>query len=154
MKNIWKVLAAMMVIALPFVVSSCSSDDDDNGPWTLTYNWKWENVDFTNITPDSLYLVASTARVNINNQIANAYKNAGFQVNSNEYQFSIVITTNDDLTIAQNDLTAQTTFTNLAITPAFQEQVKKIPGDPKMYIWRDGKEIIQHISIKTADSKQ
>jgi hypothetical protein len=29
MKNIWKVLAAMMVVALPFMVAACSSDDDD-----------------------------------------------------------------------------------------------------------------------------
>lgn len=148
MKNIWKVLAAMMVIALPFIASSCSSDDEDNGPWTLTYFWRLEGVDLNSIPVAELSQVAA-ALTNIDAQIAKAYQAASFKADATLKQFSIVITTNDDITIGRNDSKANTVFMDLVSSDAFQDELEKITvGEPKMYIWRDGKEIIPHMSIK------
>ena len=81
-----------------------------------------------------------------------AYKNAGFKVekidDGNRLQISIELTTKDDLTILRQDSKVSDVFTKLAESAAFQEAANKLDGDPKMYIWRDGKEIIQHINIK------
>ncbi len=148
MKNIWKVMAAMMVIALPFIVSSCSSDDEDNGPWTLTYFWRLEGVDLNSIPVAQLSEVAS-ALTNIDDQIAKAYQAANFKTNLTEKQFSVEITKNDDITIGLKDSDANNVFMKLVSSDAFQDQLDKITvGEPKMYIWRDGKEIIPHMSIK------
>ena len=146
MKNIWKVMAAMMVIALPFIVSSCSSDDEDNGPWTLTYFWQLENVN-RDVEPAQLAALGE-ALISIENQMVSAYKTAGFKFGEKNNVFSIEITTNDDLTILRQDSKVGDVFTKLAESAAFQEAVNKLEGEPKMYIWRDGKEIIQHINVK------
>lgn len=45
MKNLWKIMAAMLVIALPFVVASCGDDDEEQGPITYTYSWTLEGVE-------------------------------------------------------------------------------------------------------------
>ena len=150
MKNFWKVLAAMMVIALPFIASSCGSDDEDNGPWTLTYFWRLEGVDLNSIPVDQLSDVAAALK-NIDDQISQAYQAKGFKTDVAQKQFSVVITTNDDITIGLQDSKANTTFMELVANPAFQAQLAKITvGEPRMYIWRNGKEIIPHLSIKIA----
>jgi hypothetical protein len=97
MKNIWKILAAMMIVALPFAVASCGGDDEEEIP-TLTYVWELKNVSIDKVSEDQQATVIN-ARNQINKMIAAAYrsatvetpesKNAHFTVKEDEKQFSI-----------------------------------------------------------------
>lgn len=97
MKNIWKILAAMIIVALPFAVASCGGDDEEEIP-TLTYVWELKNVSIDKVTEDQQATVIN-ARNQINKMIAAAYrsatvetpesKNAHFTVKEDEKQFSI-----------------------------------------------------------------
>lgn len=97
MKNIWKILAAMMIVALPFAVASCGGDDEDEIP-TLTYVWELKNVSIDKVPEDKQATVIN-ARTQINKMIASAYrsatvetpesKNAHFTVNEDSKEFSL-----------------------------------------------------------------
>ena len=97
MKNIWKILAAMIIVALPFAVASCGGDDEEEIP-TLTYVWELKNVPIEKV-PDEQQLTVINARNQINKMIAAAYrtatvetpesKNAHFTVKEDEKQFSL-----------------------------------------------------------------
>lgn len=94
MKNIWKILAAMIIVALPFAVASCGGDDEEEIP-TLTYVWELKNVSVDRV-PESQQLTVINARTQINKMIADAYrsatvetpesKNAHFTVKEDEKQ--------------------------------------------------------------------
>lgn len=43
MKNLLKFLAAMMIIALPFAVASCGSDDEPEPTGPYTFTWAYED---------------------------------------------------------------------------------------------------------------
>ena len=95
MKNIWKILAAMMIVALPFTFASCGGDDEEETP-TLTYVWELKNVSIDKV-PESQQATVINARTQINKMIADAYrsatvetpesKNAHFTVKEDEKQF-------------------------------------------------------------------
>lgn len=148
MKNFWKVLAAMMVIALPFIASSCGSDDEDNGPWTITYYWKFLNLNIDQI-PDDEQGVVIAARTSITNYINAAYETAGFKVDKNEKTFSKVITVNDEKTINQLDELVMSTLLDLKRTSKdFQEASDKLPNNTTLQVWRNGKYIFENQSLK------
>ena len=79
MKNIWKVLAAMMVVALPFMVAACSSDDDDDkGPKEQTFTWTYD---------PNIYVEATKA---IDVVFAAQIKNLGYTPDADAKTFTIV----------------------------------------------------------------
>ena len=88
MKNIWKVLAAMMVVALPFVVAACSSDDDDDkGPKEQTFTWTYENYLDPSASDPNIYVEATKA---IDVVFAAQIKNLGYTPNADAKTFTIV----------------------------------------------------------------
>lgn len=66
MKFSIKVLMAMLLLCLPFAITSCGSDDDDDNdsPKTYTYSWTLSNVTSTGTVAEQQAAVNAQAAVN------------------------------------------------------------------------------------------
>ena len=89
MKNFWKILAALMVVALPFVVASCGDDDDEKGPKTYQYTWTLQNTSLGSSATTAEKQAALTAEATVNTLFANAFKAQGFVVDATAQKFSV-----------------------------------------------------------------
>ena len=79
-KNLWKILAALIVIALPLVVSSCAKDDEEKGPKTYTWNWTLQNTNLGSNATTAEKTAALTAEGEVNVLFGAAFKAQGFKV--------------------------------------------------------------------------
>lgn len=88
-KNLWKILAALMVIALPFVVASCGNDDEDNGPKTYTYSWLLQNTTLPGTPTTAERQAALAAEDAVNTLLAAEFTKRGFTVDKNAQTFKV-----------------------------------------------------------------
>lgn len=86
-KNLWKIMAALMVIALPFVVASCGSDDEE-GPKTYTWTWTLQGTNLSGSATTAQKTAALTAEGKVNELFALAFKAQGFTVDTEGQKFT------------------------------------------------------------------
>lgn len=122
MKNFWKILAAVMVIALPFVAASCSSDDDEDKP--KTYEYKWEYTGISSTTQATLVIIS-----NMNNILGTAIKAKGFTVDTENQKFSISCLAEE---IDSKDSQVKSAF--YGIQDDLKTAAKDLPGSPYIKI--------------------
>ncbi len=95
MKNILKVLAAMLVVALPFVVASCSSDDDDDkGPKQQTFAWSYENYLDPSAEDPTIY---TNAAKSIDAEFSKQIQNLGYTLTGDRTFTILTDKTNADM---------------------------------------------------------
>ena len=139
MKNILKVLAAVLVVALPFVVASCSSDDDNkNEPKVRTYYWEVGGINLNEI-PEDQQVEVINARNEVSKSVAKAYSNAGFNVN--ETQKSFTITCKDDELTSYNEK-VEITFLTLKQTEDFKDKANILPQTAYLLVTLERKDYI------------
>ncbi len=139
-KNIFKALAVACIACLPFAIASCG-DDEPEGPITYTYKWDFTNLSIDAAPNDSVQDSWIAARKSINNQIATAYGQAGFQVQATEKQFTIEL--EPDVRIEPKDELVEETFLALKRSNDFQTQAAKLPSDAGILIKRDRKTVVE-----------
>lgn len=138
MKNILKVLAAVLVVALPFVVASCSSDDDNkNEPKVRTYYWE-VGVDWNKISANERGSV-TTAWGNLNQLIVNGLKKANYNVDADKYAFTI--TCKDD-ELVQNNRSIKGKFMEIMGTDDFIDLAELLPERSYLLVTLEGKDPI------------
>ena len=94
-KNLWKILAALMVIALPLVVTSCKKDED-KGPKTYNYSWTLQNTTLPGTPTVAEEEAAIAAKKSINALFAAEFRKRGFlDADATSQTFSV--TTEDDV---------------------------------------------------------
>ena len=142
MKNFWKILAALMVVALPFVVASCGGDDDEDQIPTYTYTWDLNGIDINKVSEDQQVPVIN-ARNAVNQQIGAAYKAKGFTVDTENKKFTIQTET----AVKTIDERVEETFLELKRTTAFQAQASVLPASATILIKRGSTTVINNRSL-------
>ncbi len=138
MKNIWKIMAALLVVALPFVATACGDDDDDDGPKTYTYSWNLQNTNLPSSATTAEKAEALVAETTINGLFATAFRAKGFVVDANKQEFSIV--TDDD--ISKYDNNVKSAIYEVKGTDALSVAAQKLPSSAKIQVKRKGKTVI------------
>lgn len=145
-KILWKIVAAVVIIALPFALASCSKDEEkvDNGPWKFSYKWSVDGLLLDKITDDEVLNATIKARGEINKLIASAFEGEKFiDVDITNKTFTTPeLTVNDDSKRNEWDAKVKRAWSNLQPSNDFQDQLKLLPEDqnPTLTIWRIGKE--------------
>lgn len=142
MKNFWKILAALMVVALPFVVASCGDDDDEDKVPTYTYTWDLNGIDINKISEDQQVPVIN-ARNAVNDQIAKAYTAKGFTVSKDDKKFTI----QSETAVKTIDERVEETFLELKRTDAFQAQASILPSTATLIVKRGSTTVINNRSL-------
>ncbi len=141
MKNIWKIMAALLVVALPFVATACGDDEEDVIP-TYTYTWELKGIDLNKIPQDDQIAVIN-ARNEVNKLIAKAYTNAKFTVSSSDSKFSI----QTDRSVKDLDETVQITFLTLKQTEEFKTQAAVLPSNSTLLIKRGSTTVVNNVAL-------
>ncbi|MCR5181263.1 MAG: hypothetical protein K6C30_08655 [Bacteroidaceae bacterium] len=91
MKNFLKLLAAMMVIAMPFALTACSSDDDEDDDKGKTYEYEWtlSNTSLSSGATTDQKMQALEAETQVNQMLALAFTTQGFVVDVTDQEFSV-----------------------------------------------------------------
>ena len=119
MKNLWKILAAMMVIALPFAVASCGSDDEEEeGPKTYEFTWDYDLG--TSAVSEIQKLTPSL--VNIDQAFATALNENGYKALSSSREFSK--TTEKDISFLKEEIDLAIRTAKLKTSNSCQELKK------------------------------
>jgi hypothetical protein len=138
MKNIWKVLAAMMVVALPFVVSSCGSDDEDNGPWDYNYSWTMTETNLPGNPTAAEKQAALAAEATLSQNLAAAFQKQGFSVDVNKQTFTKAQTTD---AVSIWDSKAKSAVYAVKGVENYLESVEALPASARLIVRRGGDEI-------------
>ena len=77
MKNLLKIMAAILVIALPLVITSCKKDED-KGPKTYNYSWLLQNTSLSSSATTAERQAALAAEEAVNKLFAAEFKKRGF----------------------------------------------------------------------------
>lgn len=88
MKNVLKIMAAIVIIALPLVITSCKKDED-KGPKTYEYSWLLQNTQLSSPTVEEEE-AALAAKKAVNALFTAEFTKRGFTVNASTQTFSIV----------------------------------------------------------------
>ena len=142
-KTLMKVVAAIAIVCLPFIASSCSKDDD-NGPVTYDYNWDITGFTIPNDN-DSLATAWMAARSEVNKLVAKAIAAQGFDVNANAKTFKIEV--DKDAKVSVYDEKVESAILSVKATSAFQAQAEKLPESAKIVVNR-GKTNVVNRSLR------
>ena len=141
-KNLWKIMAALMVIALPFVVASCGSDDEDNGP--KTYNWSWtlQNTTLGNNATTAEKSAALEAEGKVNALFATIIKaqDKDFKVDAQTQKFSVE--TENEPNLYDNKVKAAV-FSMLS-DASWATMVEPLPASAKIVVKRGSTVVIEN----------
>ena len=133
MKNLWKIMAAMLVIALPFVVAACGDDDEEPQPVTYTYRWTLENVDLPSGSTVEQRQAALNAQSAINVLIVQEFTTRKFTVDATSQK--LTVTTMDN--VADWDDKVKRAVSTLKGMDALAEAAEALPNDAKIVVKRD-----------------
>lgn len=137
-KNLWKIMAALLVAVLPLVVASCGDDDDEKGPKTYTYNWALQNTTFGNSAKPEEQLAAAQAAMKVDDLFAAEFAAQGFEVDAANDKFTI--TTDDE--ISAYDKKVELAVLTVQTNDGYAAAVAPLPSSAKIVIKRGGKSII------------
>lgn len=149
MKNIWKVMAAMLVVALPFIVSSCSSDDDDS--WS--YSWELSGIDYNNIKDDEAKIAAIRATSEVHKSIAqmiNSVLQMKSTTNTENYKGTLTFEPTKEIEIEEYNAQINNYFYNtLRKSEAFKEIIQNLPESARITLTqnRTGQPILREVSL-------
>lgn len=139
MKNIWKIMAALLIVALPFVAAACGDDDkEDDGPKTYTYSWILQNTNLPASATTAEKSEALIAETTINGLFATAFRAQGFTVDANKQEFTIL--TQD--AISQFDNKVKSAVYAVKSSDALAVAAEKLPASAKIQVKRGGTAII------------
>ncbi|MBQ9284875.1 MAG: hypothetical protein IJ209_01125 [Bacteroidaceae bacterium] len=138
MKNIWKFMAALLVVALPFVATACGDDDKPEGPKTYTYTWLLQNTSLPSSATTAEKADALLAETTVNGLFATAFRAQGFTVDANAQEFTI--TTEDEISTYDNKVKAA--IYNVKGGDALSAAAQKLPTAAKIQVKRGSTTII------------
>lgn len=95
MKNIWKMLAAMMFIVLPFALAACSSKDEEEEKGPKTYNFTWEFRDYIDQSAQDLSIYSNATEA-ISQAFASELNKLGYKALASSKSFTITTETLSD----------------------------------------------------------
>ena len=135
-----KVLMAMLLFCLPFAITSCCSDDDDEptGPKTYTYEWKLSNTTFNNGTTEQkeAALIAEKA---VNAALIKEFGKLG-TINSSNQTLTISDTEGKTTNETYND--AQVTLAYETASMSFKESISALPDNARITIKRGNTKVV------------
>ncbi len=140
MKNLWKILAALLVVALPMLVASCGDDDEVEGPVTYTYKWELQNASLGNSATTAERMAALNAEESVNSLLANAFKAKGFVVTPAEQKFTIE--TEEDVDRYDNQV--KSALYAVLAEPSLATVVEPLPNTAKVVVKRGSKTVIEN----------
>ena len=138
MKNIWKIMAALLVVALPFVATACGDDEKETGPQTYTYTWSLQNTNLPSSATTAEKAEALVAETTVNGLFATAFKAQGFTVDANKQQFTIL--TEDAISTFDNKV--KSAVYAVKSTEALSVAAQKLPESAKIQFKRGNTTII------------
>lgn len=139
MKNIWKIMAALLIVALPFITAACGDDDkEEEGPKTYTYTWLLQNTSLPESAKTDEKAAALLAETTVNGLFATAFTNQGFKVDSKKQEFTIL--TQD--AISQFDNKVKSAVYAVKSSDALAAAAEKLPASAKIQIKRGNTTII------------
>lgn len=138
MKNIWKIMAALLVVALPFVVTACGGDDEEDGPKTYTYTWTLQNTNLPSSATTAEKAEALVAETTVNGLFATAFRAQGFSVDANKQEFTI--STED--AISPYDNKVKSAVYAVKSSEALAAAAEKLPTSAKIQVKRGSTAII------------
>ncbi len=138
MKNIWKIMAALLVVALPFVAAACGDDKEETGPKTYTYTWSLQNTNLPSSATTAEKAEALVAETTINGLFATAFRAQGFTVDANKQEFTIL--TED--AISQFDNKVKSAVYAVKSSEALSVAAQKLPESAKIQIKRGNTSVI------------
>ena len=152
MKNIWKVLAAMMVVALPFIVGSCSSDDDDS----YNYTWELQGIDYNNIKDDEGKIAAIRATSEVQKSISNMINSVlkmKSTVEIENYRGTLTFEPTQEIDLQEYNAEIMIAFFNLRKSDAFKAIVKDLPERARITLKqnRTRDPLLNEVSLFTKD---
>ena len=137
MKNLWKVFAALLVVALPFAVAACGSDDEEpTGPFTHSYSWTLQNTSLGADATTVQKQAALAAEVAVNGLLAQAFRGQGFTVDASTQQFKVVSETVSDPT--GYDKKVKAAVANVLAAEALQVAAEPLPANAMVLVKRNG----------------
>lgn len=105
MKNLWKMLAGLMVICLPFALAACGGDDDEpTGPFTYSYSWSLLNTNVSGTTAERQAAFAAERVINgmladaLELQFTDAFELQDCMADADAQTFDVVSLTESDPT--------------------------------------------------------
>ncbi len=131
MKNILKLLAAMMVIALPFALTACSSDDDDDD--NNEYSWTLSNTSLSSGATADDKRRALEAEQQVNQMLAMAFTSQKFVVDVTKQTFSVSNTTED---VTTYDNKVKSAVYSVKGNSEFSSIVSVLPDDARLIVKR------------------
>ena len=130
MKNLWKILAAMMVIALPFAVASCGSDDEPEPTGPYTFTWAYEDYIESSAQDLTAYQTATQA---IDQAFATQLNQLGYKATASTKSFTRERGKSDE--DMKSEIGAAITLTKVNVS----ESCKKLKSGAKLVVKRDDK---------------
>lgn len=132
MKNLLKIMAAILVIALPLVITSCKKDED-KGPKTYNYSWLLQNTQLSSATLEQEE-AALAAKKAVNALFTAEFTNRGFKVNASAQTFSIE--TEDD--VANWDSKVKQACYTVKGKPELATAAEALPAKASIVVKRSG----------------
>lgn len=140
MKNFWKILAALMVVALPFVVAACGGDDEDeNAPKTYTYTWTLQGTQLPSSATTAEKAAALAAESSVNTIFGAELKKQGFTVDVTAQKFETSPTQNEPNSF---DNKVRAAFYAVKATEQYTIAVEPLPAASKILIKRGSTNIV------------
>ncbi len=140
MKNLWKIMAALMIIALPFVVASCGSDDEEVGPKTYTWAWTLQNTSLGSSATTVQKTDALAAEGEVNLLLAAAFKAQGFTVDAQNQKFTIET---EELPTLFDNKVKSAVYAVLS-QPTLSDIVQPLPASSKIVVKRGSTTVIEN----------
>ncbi len=130
MKNLLKFLAAMMIIALPFAVASCGSDDEPEPTGPYTFTWAYEDY----IDPSAADLIVYQQAIQaIDQAFASQLNQLGYKATASSKSFTRERGKSDE--DMKSEIGAAITLTKVNAS----ESCKKFKSGAKIVVKRDDK---------------
>lgn len=142
MKNIWKIMAAMLIVALPFVAAACGSDDKEDVVPTYTYKWDLNGIDLNKIAEED-QVATINARNTVNDLVAKTYASNGFTVDAEKKSFSIQTET----AVKNVDEQVQVVFLTLKSVEAFKNAASVLPPRASITIQRSNTKVVNNVEL-------
>ena len=130
-------MAALVIVALPFVVASCGSDEDE-GPKTYNYSWLLQNTQLGSSATTAERQAALVAEEAVNALFAAGFTQRGFKVNASAQTFTVE--TEEDASVW--DSYVKRAVSTVKGTDELAIAVMALPSNAKIVVKRGSKVLV------------